>query len=341
MNIRKTRLFLNARTLLLTQLIGVSFYCFLSKAAADTLDGKSVPRLALTFEGLPGVGAFERHPYASIEKLANSLRVHLTPYPVIFVSGGKLEKHEAGMKALEFWAKKEYSAFSLTWSGRPMTEIPENEMIEEVQKNQNWVAEFRYLGKDRGFRFPEMKVESGTKKRRELVKHLNRKQYKVIPVTLALQDGPFCEAYDQIPEKDAVRKTNLRKLYLEYIQAAFDYWLPIHRRYFRGNPPWILSFKLCDLNAEFMDEFLTWSKSRGHQTEGARDSIKHTFYKKDLPRYITPDSRSVLESFGRQKLKGYETSDDPQLTSAFETIWAPKIKRVVNPPPTPVGRTID
>lgn len=311
-------------------------------AHADLVrEGKAIPRLALTFEGLPGVGSFENHPMASIEKIAKTMRTHLVPYPVIFVAGAKIEKHTAAQKALEYWGKKEYSAFSLTWSGRPMTSIPTaEETIEELRKNQNWIAGFRYLGKDRGFRFPEMKVERGTKKRRELVKHLNKKQYKVVPVTLTILDGPFCEAYDRINDKDGARRVELRKLYLQYIQALFDYWLPVQRRYFKDNPTWILNFQLCDLNADFMEEFLVWAESNGHETEGARDSIKHTFYKKDLPRYLTPDARSVFESFGRQRLADYETSPDPQLPSVFDAIWKPRLERVASPPATPVGRTL-
>ncbi len=313
----------------------------LGAQASDIPDGKLMPRLSFTFEGLPGVGEFEKHPLASTEKIVQALRAHMTPYPVMFVAGGKVEKHTAALKALEFWTKKEYSAFSFPWSGRPMTEIPESELIEEVRKNQNWIATYRTIGNDRGFRFPEMKVESGTKKRRELVKHLNDRQYKVVPITLGIQDGPFCEAYDRIPDKDALKRTEFRKVYLEYIQANFDHWLPIQRQFFKDNPPWILSFKLCDLNAEFMNEFLEWVHRRGHITEGVRDSIKHLFYRKDLPRYLTPDARSVFESFGRHRQRDYETSQDPQLLETYEANWKGRVERVISPPPTPVGRTIE
>jgi len=138
--------------------------------------------------------------------------------------------------------------------------------------------------KVRFFRHPYLHTGSDRATRHEIGQFLNRRGYRVAPVTIDTQDWLFAEVYSWAwSRRNQANCEAIRRAYLSYLGALVDHTQAISAEALGREPPQVLLLHANALNFDSIEQVLDVFVSRGYSFESIEDALKDPAYEEDVP----------------------------------------------------------
>lgn len=294
----------------------LAVFCF-SISHAQTLDRHRA--VALTFDDLPealdGLARMTRNT----PELLRTLKLHRAP-AIGFVNEAKLHapgEIDARTAVLKQWVDAGMILGNHTFSHLRLFTTPLANYEDDVINGE--VITRRLMSGHKPyqlyFRHPYTSTGPNKEVKDAFEKFLHERGYKVAPFTIEDSDYIFNRLYvDARRDKDTELMERLRKTYLDYNDAQFEFFERLSSEMFGREIRQILLIHANDINADCLDQMLKRLKARGYRFVTLDHALEDKAYQtKDD--YIGPNGPSWLHrwtvSMGL-KMKLTEEPDPPR-----------------------------
>ena len=263
-------------------------------AAPRSLQQTTQRKVVITVDDLPGAEPGTDHAASNIEYLQQInhdipaiLRSHHVP-AIGFVNEWKLQvpgQRDARAALLQTWLDDGLTLGNHTYSHPDFSKTPlaqyEDETIRgEVVTSALMAAKGE---KEKYFRHPFLATGPNAVDKAEFEAFLERRGYRVAPVTIDPSDYAFNDVFGEALEKnDRELVAKVKREYLDYMDKVFAFEEEDSRKLFGREIPQILLIHDSNLNAQCLDAVLARIANRGYTFISLDDALAD-------PAYGTPD----------------------------------------------------
>ena len=246
---------------------------FVPCSNAQSIEARGEARrvVALTFDDLPD--AFSRDVETMRRNntgLLRTLKLHRAP-AIGFVNEGKLHalgELDARTEVLKLWVDAGMMLGNHGFSHLRLLTTPLTRYEEDVIKGE--VITRRLMSERRPyqlyFRHPYTSTGPNKEVKAAFESFLRERGYKIAPFTIENSDYIFSQIYsDARRGKDSELMERLRKAYLEYNDAQFEFFERLSSEMFGREISQVLLIHANDINADCLDELLKRLEGRGYR----------------------------------------------------------------------------
>lgn len=256
--------------------------------------GRSV---AVTFDDLPAPPSELDSGAMITPRLLASIRKHEVP-AVGFVNEGRLwSDRRARTAQLRMWVDAGLELGNHTYSHPSAHQTPLPRYLDEIARGD---AVTRTLMAARGarprfFRHPMLHTGRTLAYRDEVHRFLDRRGYRVAPVTFDNQEWVFANAYARAAaRRDSAQMRRIADGYLRHMTASFEHFEALSRALFGREIPQVLLLHANRLNADHFDDVATLLRRRGYRFVRLEDALRDRAYA-SRDTYTGPMGLSWLE----------------------------------------------
>jgi peptidoglycan/xylan/chitin deacetylase (PgdA/CDA1 family) len=292
--------------------------CLVALSHAQSLDKHR--SVALTFDDLPEAldGSLARMKRNTPE-LLRSLKLHNAP-AIGFVNEGKLHtagETDARIAVLKQWVDAGMILGNHTFSHARLFTTPLLKYEDDVIKGELITRRLMSGHEPYQLYFRHPYTSTGPNKdvKAAFENFLRERGYKVAPFTIENSDYIFNRLYvDARRDKDEAMMDRLRKAYLEFNDAQFEFFERLSNEMFGRDINQVLLIHANDINADCLDQMLKKLEARGYRFVTLDQALEDKAYltKDD---YIGPNGPSWMHrwtvSLG-MKMKLKEEPDPPK-----------------------------
>jgi peptidoglycan/xylan/chitin deacetylase (PgdA/CDA1 family) len=288
--------------------------------AHSTIPGEG-RQVAITIDDLPRGGDGGGHSLADVRAMTERL---LTPFrdedvPVIgFVNEGRPgELGPEGLRQiLDLWLEYGATLGNHSHSHLDINAVPLDEYTDDIVKGERTLREaLLSRGKQLSFyRHPLLHTGATPEIKAGLQAFLDRKGYRVAPVTLDNNDFLYAALYTRPRYRERVRQE-----YVPYMESVVSFFeargVEVAGREF----PQILLLHANELNADMMPALLAMLRRRGYSFVTLEQALSDEVYR--LPEeYVGPKGLSWIHRWS--ETKGMPPKMEPEPPEWVEDAWA-------------------
>lgn len=294
----------------------LAVFCF-SISHAQTLDRHRA--VALTFDDLPEALDGLVRMTRNTPELLRTLKLHRAP-AIGFVNEAKLHapgEIDARTAVLKQWVDAGMILGNHTFSHLRLFTTPLATYEENVINGE--VITRRLMSRHRPyelyFRHPYTSTGPNKEVKDAFEKFLRERGYKVAPFTIENSDYIFNRLYaDARRGNDTELMERLRKTYLDYNDAQFEFFERLSNEMFGREISQILLIHANDINADCLDQMLKRLEARGYRFVALDQALEDKAYT-TRDDYIGPNGPSWLHRWTVSvglKMKLTEEPDPPK-----------------------------
>ena len=259
----------------------------LAGSSAVAGQGKTVRRVAVTFDDLPMTGGGSPTGPDVVEnnkKIVAALVANRIP-AVGFVNERQLEaagQQEERRAALRVWAEAGLELGNHTYAHRSFYNTPLAEFQEQVIRGEPFT---RQLLAARGmrlryFRHPFLNTGRTLADKQAFEKFLAGRGYTVAPVTHDNMEWVFAREYAQaLVAKDDEKARRVAAEYVPYMEQMFEFFEQLSVELFGREIPQVLLVHANLLNGDHFQRLVEMMKRRGYQFVTLEDALKDDAYR--------------------------------------------------------------
>lgn len=269
-------------------------------------------QVAITIDDLPWGGDGGSRRLADVrtmtERLLKPLRDERIP-AIGFVNAGKrMEFDDAGMREiLDVWLDYGADLGNHTYSHLDINEVPLDEYTADVVKGEPLLrAALAARGKSlRYYRHPFLRTGRTPETKRELQAFLDRRGYRVAPVTLDNSDYQYAGLYTRPEYRERVRRE-----YIPYMESVIAFFEQRSIEVVGREFPQILLIHANELNADMMPDLLAMLRRRGYRFVSIDQALADEAY--SLPeKYAGRGGFSWIHRWSKTKTMPSKGEPDP------------------------------
>ncbi len=252
-------------------------------------------KIALTFEELPYMKPLG---YWRPREVSNTILRTLEAEKITaagFVVQVKVEDDPPTYIILSDWAGRGHIIGNQTWGDADLNEISAEEFLEHAVDGQKYLkkisrlekVDFRYL------RFPQLHEGNEERKRKDVLKALDRGNYRIAHVSVKTSDALFNRPFIE-NETDSEKIAQLRQLYLAHIAKTLDYAESQSQKVFGRNIAHVLQLHDGIATATFLPDLIAALRQRGYTFVSMPEALEDPAYQTE-ENYIGPLGLSFID----------------------------------------------
>lgn len=193
--------------------------------------------------------------------------------------GGKLDAKRADY--LKRWLDAGMELGNHSYSHRDLNRVPLAQFEADVIRGEQVTGK---LLKDRGqrlryFRHPFLHSGGDLTKRRAFEDFLQKRGYRIAPVTVDNYDYVFARAYERaLARRDQKRADEIGRQYVAYMNDIFAFHEDQSRKILGREPAQTLLIHANLLNADYLDELAAMMRKRGYRFVSLTDALEDPAY---------------------------------------------------------------
>lgn len=275
----------------------------LGAPALASAQGKSVRRVAVTFDDLPMMGDAGRSTGAGVlentKKIVAALAANKVPV-VGFVNERGIEK--AGQRAerlaaLKVWLDAGMELGNHTYSHKSFYDTPLAAFEREVVRGEPVTKEL-LAGRGmklRYFRHPFLNTGRTPAAKREFERFLAARGYTVAPVTIDNSEWIFAREYSgALAKNDAEKARRVVEGYVPYMESMFEFYEKLSVELFGREIPQVLLVHANELNGDHFAGVIAMMRRRGYSFVTLGEALSDPAYR-SADAYVGPFGVSWLQ----------------------------------------------
>jgi peptidoglycan-N-acetylglucosamine deacetylase len=257
----------------------------LSIAAAQASTSRTI---ALTFDDLPGVTNAPAGQLAILRginaRLLLTLRAHRAPV-IGFVNEIKLDvagEQQERTALLEMWIKAGNALGNHGYSHLNLQQTPLADYESDVVRGERATRPLlqRHGLDERYFRYPFNATGPTPETKAAFEQFLRDHNYRIAPFTVENSDYAFNPLWLQARQTgDPAAAERMRVTYLGHTKAIVEFMEELSRQTFGREIPQVMLLHANQLNAESLDELLTWLEQRGYKFVTLDEALSDAAYR--------------------------------------------------------------
>lgn len=276
--------------------------------------------VAVTIDDLPVVST--RTDLKNRQEITNRLLAHIkkAKVPVIgFVNENKLyvngSRDEKQIDLLRQWLDDGLELGNHTYSHRSLNQITladyETDLLSGETITKALLAEHKMP--IRYFRHPYLQTGRTMKIKAEFDAFLDKKGYRIAPITFDNADYIFSRAYDNaFDKKDRKLMTRVGRAYIPYMESKLDYWERQSVKLFGREISQTLLIHANFINSEFFDDLADMFVKRGYKFVSLDEALMDEAYRKP-DNYVGPAGISWLHRWALDKGREFVLPNEPRV----------------------------
>lgn len=276
--------------------------------------------VAVTIDDLPVVST--RTDLKNRQEITNRLLAHIkkAKVPVIgFVNENKLyvngSRDEKQIDLLRQWLDDGLELGNHTYSHRSLNQITladyETDLLSGETITKALLAEHKMP--IRYFRHPYLQTGRTMKIKAEFDAFLDKKGYRIAPITFDNADYIFSRAYDNaFDKKDRKLMTRVGSAYIPYMESKLDYWERQSVKLFGREISQTLLIHANFINSEFFDDLAEMFVKRGYKFVSLDEALMDEAYRKP-DNYVGPAGISWLHRWALDKGREFVLPNEPRV----------------------------
>ena len=310
------------------QLVCLTVCLIVLASAAAVGQGKTVRRVAVTFDDLPMTGGGNPTGPAVVEnnrKIVATLTANKIP-AVGFVNERQLEatgQQEERRAALRLWADAGLELGNHTYAHRSFYNTPLAEFQQEVIRGEPFTRELLAAGgmKLRYFRHPFLNTGRTLDDKRAFEKFLAERGYQIAPVTHDNMEWVFAREYSKaLVANDAEKARRVAAEYVPYMEGMFEFYEKLSVELFGREIPQVLLVHANLLNGDHFQRVVEMMKRRGYRFITLEEALRDEAYKHP-DTYVGPVGISWLQRW--LVTRGKEFRKEPYLPEYMRQFDSP------------------
>ncbi len=272
-------------------------------------------KIALTFEELPYMKPLG---YWRPREVSNTILRTLEIEKVTaagFVVQVKVEDDPPTYIILSDWASRGHIIGNQTWGDADLNEISAEEFLEHAIDGQKYLkkisrlekVDFRYL------RFPQLHEGNDERKRKDVLKALDRGNYRIAHVSVKTADALFNRPFIE-NETDSAKIAKLKQLYLAHIGKALDYAESQSQKVFGRNIAHVLQLHAGIATATFLPDLIAVLRERGYSLVPMPEALEDPAYQTE-ENYVGPLGLSFIDRVAATKGLPFDEESGAALSS--------------------------
>jgi peptidoglycan/xylan/chitin deacetylase (PgdA/CDA1 family) len=244
-------------------------------------------RVSITIDDGPVVGA--NNDLAAFQRITNGLvgSFQAENVPVaLFINERQLNvpgQRDARAAAVEQWLNAGFEVGNHTYSHRSANSVTVDEFQDEIVKGE---VIMRPLIEQRGrqlvwLRYPYLHSGTTAETHQAIVDFLDRRKYRVAPVTVDYADYTFAGVYTRELRRGNVEVAEkIKQAYLDQVDAGFHYAERASRELYGREIAQILLIHCNELNSVSLRDSIARMRKRGYEFISLDDAMKDAAYQR-------------------------------------------------------------
>lgn len=256
--------------------------------------------IALTIDDLPLVNpsAYSREEEIRIFKdTLDILRRHKLTV-VGFINGDKMTESFQDELISQF-IREGHETGNHTWSHLDLNLTDTDAYQQDIRRCEGMLSKWRKPGQEKFFRFPCLHRGDTEAKRDTVRKFLETDGFTVVPVSIDHDDYLYNVKFEKARKSGAVDEMKrIAAEYLEHIRERVLHFEAQAQRLTGREIRHIILVHMNLINANYLDELLTWFKEQGWTFISVREALKDEIYRRP-DGYVGKKGLSWLERIGQ------------------------------------------
>jgi peptidoglycan/xylan/chitin deacetylase (PgdA/CDA1 family) len=268
------------------------------------------PQIAFTFDDLPAHGPLppgENRP-APIRAIIKTLHAEHMPPTYGFVNGFRVRDYPYQRELLTEWVASGNPLGNHTFEHPNLEEVPADEFIDDIAKNEKLLQEVDPHGDWHWFRYPYLAEGETLAKRQAVRDWLFAHQYKIAEVTIDFEDSLWNEPYARCAAKhDTKQIAWLEQSYLAKADEFTGVFRGLAKQLYGHDIPYVLLLHVGAFDAKMLPQLIAQFRARGFQFITLEQAEQDPAYAFDP--HIGYPGGGTLEEF-MAKVKGIDFPDN-------------------------------
>ena len=277
--------------------------------SSPALAGEPIP-MAITIDDIPAAG--DSHPQTSWKESAKvaieTLKKHKAGGVYGFTNGILAENMQERIDIMKMWRDAGFLFGNHTYSHKDLTAVTPEAFIADIEKNESVLIDYAASIEElKWLRYPFLHEGNTTEKRYAIRSYLNRRGYKIAPVTVDFEDWAWGSPYVRCSKKgDQARIKELEDSFLKHAQARLRYSIDL-AGYIYGSQrviKHVLLLHLSHFTSRMLDRLLLlYEKEMGVKWIGFKEAMTEPIYKEDTAFVHTDGQTFLQQGLASRKLK--------------------------------------